>query len=161
MPKVIWPACDRAGFWTHSLAPKPMCILAYYQPFPHLDGDESRASALLTATIRWSLKLVLLAWTFISSMPGTNQDTALQLSVIWAQDEWIGSSSVFLHGIWICCWALASILPCPASLLPRRIRPFFLLPAFCCRQHPANFEYFFFFFFVTELPFPCPIRRIF
>lgn len=145
-----------AGLWRSwdlnplFLAPKPMCILVY-QPFPPLDGDANRASSLLTATIRWSLKLVVLAWTFISSMPGTNQDTALQLSVIWARDEWIGSSSVFLHGMWISSLTLALILPCPASFLCWRVRPFLLLPAFGCREHQLILNFFFFFCLGTSI----------
>ena len=111
------------------------------QLFPTLDGEASIASALLTV-IMWSPKLVLLTWTFISGVLGKNQDAALQLSVIWAQNEWTGSSSVFFHGIWISSLSLTLTLPCPASLLHWRIYPFLLLPAFGGRQHPANSEYF-------------------
>lgn len=90
----------------------------------------------LSPTCSWSLQVASLAPTLISSVPGMNQGTALPTFCTFVQVQ----LSVFI----LCSppWSLNSplglrpnVLPCPASSLHWRIRPFPLLPGFGCKQH--------------------------
>lgn len=137
------PRLHRSGLRERGSEPTPCNSRAPAHPSLCALFDPGwRYKLSLSPTRSWSLQVASLAPTLISSVPGMNQGTALPTFCTFVQAQ----LSVFI----LCSppWSLNSqlglrpnVLPCPASSLHWRIRPFPLLPGFGCKQHPADSEY--------------------